>query len=45
MGWDKKKVCSHCGYPWEDNPTCCQKAIEEWNPDNKQCWLRKEETK
>jgi len=23
------EVCSHCGSRWEDNPECCNAAIEE----------------
>lgn len=23
--------CEHCGYAWEDNPECCNAAIEEWD--------------
>jgi len=27
--WDVEIVCSHCGEEWEDDPVCCNEAVDE----------------
>jgi len=29
-----RNVCGFCGIEWEDDPACCQRAMDEWK-DNR----------